>query len=159
MKDRRNVRPQVLGVPRRGDELLVEYYDEADEQFYRPLGGGIEFGEPSDEAVVREFAEELDAVVAAGEVLGTMENRFRWADEPFHQLVVVRAVSFRDGTRYERERFTVTESDGSRRPATWERLDSFGDGKRLLPAGIERLLRGEETHVLSPPRCSESRSG
>lgn len=158
MKDWRDVRPQVLGVPRRGEELLVEFYEGPDGQFYRPLGGGIEFGESSAEAVVREFDEELGNAVEPGAVLGTMENQFRWDGESFHEMVVVRAVSFRDETVYEREQFTVTETDGSRRPATWERLESFDDETLLLPAGIERLLQGEETHIVSPATDTESRS-
>jgi ADP-ribose pyrophosphatase YjhB (NUDIX family) len=158
VKNWRDVRPQVLGVARRGEELLVEYYEGRDEQFHRPLGGGIEFNESSAEAVVREFDEELGNAVEPGEVLGTIENQFRWDGESFHELAVVRAVSFRDEAVYEREQLTVTETDGSRRPATWERLESFDDETPLLPAGIERLLQGEETHVVSPATDTESRS-
>ncbi|WP_336359940.1 hypothetical protein [Haladaptatus sp. ZSTT2] len=43
----RKIRPVVLGLVRRNDEVLVGrgYDPEADEVFWRPLGGGMEFGE------------------------------------------------------------------------------------------------------------------
>ncbi|MDZ7746234.1 MAG: NUDIX domain-containing protein [Halobacteriales archaeon] len=157
-KNWRDVRPQVLGIVRRGNELLVEYYEGPSEQFYRPLGGGLEFGESSDEAVVREFAEEIGARVEPGAVLGTIENQFRWDGESFHELTVVREVRFRDDGLYEREQFTATEPDGSRRQATWEPLDSFDETKQLLPAGIKGLIDGEQTHLVSPATDTELHS-
>lgn len=55
------IRPVALGVIRRGEEVLVsELYDpNEDYHFYRPLGGGIEFGELGHETLKREFDEEL----------------------------------------------------------------------------------------------------
>ena len=57
-----DIRPLALAVVRRDEELLLaEHYDSAEEYtFYRPIGGGIEFGEHSRDAVRREFREELD---------------------------------------------------------------------------------------------------
>ena len=47
------IRPIALAVPRRGDDLLVfEGHDPTKGQtFYRPLGGGIDFGETAEAAV------------------------------------------------------------------------------------------------------------
>lgn len=56
------IRPVALGVPFRNEHevLLARHHDDvANHDFYRPLGGGVEFGEPSEEAVRREFQEEL----------------------------------------------------------------------------------------------------
>ena len=57
------VRPIALCVVRHDEKLLVfEGYDTAKKgHFYRPLGGTIEFGEPSANAAAREMAEELNA--------------------------------------------------------------------------------------------------
>ncbi len=55
------IRPIAICVCRAGERILVaEGYDSVKEQiFYRPLGGSIEFGERGEEAVRREFQEEI----------------------------------------------------------------------------------------------------
>ncbi len=55
------IRVLALGIIWRGDELLLaEGYDPSKRQtFYRPLGGGVEFGERASDALIREFDEEL----------------------------------------------------------------------------------------------------
>ena len=58
----KEIRPIVLGIARRENKILVsEGYDKSKNQtFYRCLGGGIEFLETSQEALKREFKEEID---------------------------------------------------------------------------------------------------
>lgn len=57
------IRVVALGVVYRDGEVLAARHrdPEMSDPFYRPIGGGVEFGEHSREPVVREFAEELDA--------------------------------------------------------------------------------------------------
>ena len=57
----KEIRPIVLGIAKINNKILVsEGYDKIKEQtFYRCLGGGIEFLETSQEALKREFKEEL----------------------------------------------------------------------------------------------------
>jgi len=62
------IRFVALGAVYRGDELLVSEGElpETGEPYYRLLGGGVEFGEHSEAAVVREFeVEDAEAYVAA----------------------------------------------------------------------------------------------
>lgn len=118
--DDRSVRAHVLGVPRRGDEILVERYERGEPPFYRPIGGGIEFGEHSHEAVVREFREETGYAVEPVSLLGVSENVFEFAGTPGHELTLVWEVAFAADEPYERDRLTVTEeSDGATRTGTW----------------------------------------
>ena len=57
----KEIRPIVLGIARKNNKILVsEGYDKVKNQtFYRCLGGGIEFLETSQEALKREYKEEL----------------------------------------------------------------------------------------------------
>ncbi|WP_213001960.1 NUDIX domain-containing protein [Winogradskya consettensis] len=72
------IRPIALAVPRRGNDLLVfEYHDlTKGETFYRPLGGGIAFGEAAEAAVRRELQEELGAGLLDVRLAGVLENIF-----------------------------------------------------------------------------------
>jgi NADH pyrophosphatase NudC (nudix superfamily) len=59
----KQIRPIVICVFRNEDKLFVtegyDYYK--NEIFYRPLGGAVEFGERSQDSIVREIREEADA--------------------------------------------------------------------------------------------------
>jgi NADH pyrophosphatase NudC (nudix superfamily) len=61
------IRPLAICVFRREDRILVaEGFDPVkQEHFYRPLGGGIEFGENSVETISREIREEINAEIRA----------------------------------------------------------------------------------------------
>jgi ADP-ribose pyrophosphatase YjhB (NUDIX family) len=59
------------------DRVLVsEMYDEVDGTFYRPPGGGIQFGETSLEAARREMREEFRLEVDDPRLLGVLESIF-----------------------------------------------------------------------------------
>ena len=79
-----HIRPLAICIFRSNDRILViEGYDSVKKQtFYRPLGGGINFGESSSAALVREIHEEIAADVADLEYLGTLENIFRTTAPP-----------------------------------------------------------------------------
>ena len=51
------IRVLSLGIFRRGDSIFVaEGFDQVKgETFYRPLGGGVEFGEQAADALVRAY--------------------------------------------------------------------------------------------------------
>ena len=82
------IRPIALCVFRRGDEILVfEGYDKVDEEvFFRPLGGGIEPGEHSEEAAVREIREELGSEITGLRYWGVTENIYTYNGRPGHAI-------------------------------------------------------------------------
>ena len=57
----KEIRPIVLGIAKLNNKILVREGTESIQKrtFYRCLGGGIEFLETSQEALKREFKEEL----------------------------------------------------------------------------------------------------
>lgn len=143
------IRELALGVPRRDGEVFVaELYDShADERFYRPVGGGIEFGEYGTDAVVREFEEELDVTVDVGEYLGTIENVFTFDGTPGHEVVLVYEVEL-PGDWPESTRVKGTDDGGVTYTAEWKSLAEFERGTvPLYPDGIVRLLTEDAMHV------------
>jgi ADP-ribose pyrophosphatase YjhB (NUDIX family) len=86
-----SVRTIVIGVAIRDDRILaVEGFDaRKGERFYRPPGGGLDFGETSEEALRGEWREELDVELAETQYLGTLENVFTFERRPGHEVILV----------------------------------------------------------------------
>lgn len=107
------IRIVALGAVQRGDDLLVSE-DESPatgEPFYRLLGGGVEFGEHSSDAVVREFDEELGVDFVDPTHVGTFEEVFTVDGEQQHELWRVYEGRIVEDWPYERESFTFVEPD------------------------------------------------
>lgn len=140
------IRPLAICVFRHRDRILVaEGYDPVKQQtFYRPLGGGIEFGERSEETICREVMEELGVEVAPGSLkyLGAVENIFTFNGTPGHEIVLVYDGLLKDSELYDRAVIIGQEVDmGESFTALWKRLDEFGVGKSILyPTGLRELL-------------------
>ncbi|MFG0330125.1 MAG: NUDIX hydrolase [Phycisphaerales bacterium] len=144
---KKRARPLALGVIRRerdGAMLVSRGHDEATgEEFFRPLGGAVEFQESSAEALRREFLEEIDATLDGVRLLGVLENIFTYHGKPKHEIVFVYEARFADRRLYERESFEVIEGGGPWRTAVWRPVDSFeAEGAAALyPQGLRELLR------------------
>jgi 8-oxo-dGTP pyrophosphatase MutT (NUDIX family) len=109
--------------------------------FYRPLGGGVEPGETTQAAIVREIREEIGRDVANLRLLGTLENIFMHEGNAGHEIVFVYDGSFVDVTLYNCSYLTVQEDSGKVLTARWRRLDSFDDYHRLVPEELYGLVK------------------
>ncbi|WP_202879643.1 NUDIX domain-containing protein [Serinicoccus kebangsaanensis] len=118
--------------------FVTEYVDPArDETLHRPAGGGIEFGETSEQALRREFREEFDTELEVGERLGVLENIFVFNGRPGHEYIVVHEASFLDPVMLGHGPFPVLDAPtdvGLWRPATG------ADLPRLVPDSLADLL-------------------
>ena len=96
------IRPVAICIFRRAHEILVvEAFDQVKAKtFYRPLGGGIEFGETSAAAVEREVREEVSADVTDLRYVGTLENFFVYNGQPGHEIVQVHEGRFANSALY-----------------------------------------------------------
>ena len=150
MKKKR-IRPLAICVFRHNERILVaEGYDSVkDEYFYRPLGGGIEFGETSMETVCRELMEELNVQVDRESLtyLGTVENIFHFNGTPGHEIVLIYDGALKESGLYEQALLTGKEANGEEIQAMWKNIAEFGEGKSILyPTGLTELLMAAAPH-------------
>jgi ADP-ribose pyrophosphatase YjhB (NUDIX family) len=139
------VRPLAIAIiARQGRILVSEGYDSVKrETFFRPLGGGIEFGELATAALARELREEIGAEITGATYLGLLENIFTCDGEPGHEIVLVFAARFADPDWYERAEIPGREDDGQAFRTAWMSLADFAPGHApLYPAGLAELLKG-----------------
>lgn len=116
-----DIRPIVVGVIRRGNDVLaVKGYDKSKKQyFYRLLGGGIEFGETAEEALHREFLEELGVEIQNLRRLDVVENIFTYNNKPGHEIVFVYDAEFADKSLYEQDTLVFCEQGQAAPYAEW----------------------------------------
>lgn len=136
------IRPLALCVFQHDGRILVsENFDPTKrETFYRPLGGGIEFGERGIDAATREIHEELAAVVHDLAYLDTLENIFTFNGKPGHEIVVIYDGSFGDPSMYGRKNLSGREGSHAFK-AVWKHLSDFVPGHPpLYPDGLVDLL-------------------
>jgi len=137
------IRPLAICIFRHGNKILVfEGHDRVKHQdFYRPLGGGIEFGESSAAAVQREIREELDEEITDLCYLGTLENIFVFNGTHYHEIVQVYDGRLTNSRLYEKAELRGIEANGQPFRALWKRLDEFNANSPLYPEGLLGLLR------------------
>ena len=143
------IRPLAICVFRNNNRILVaEGYDPVKKQtFYRPLGGGIEFGEYSEQTIHRELMEEIGAEVGDLKYLGALENVYVFNGTPGHEIVQVYDGALKDPGLYDQAVIVGQEADieDSFR-AVWMSLNVFGEGKAILyPTGLLEMLVSEKT--------------
>ncbi len=135
------IRVNATCVFRRGEQILVARASDPARnlRFWFLPGGGVEFGETTEEAVRREVREELGADLTDLRRLEVLENVFTHDGEPFHQIVFVYEGRFTDPATYGLETFIGDAPEWE--TSGWRDLDSFGE-EPLYPEGLLELLRG-----------------
>jgi 8-oxo-dGTP pyrophosphatase MutT (NUDIX family) len=143
--EQRRIRPIVICLFRHGDRILVSKAKDSTKQDYfcRPLGGGIEFGEYSQAAVLREIQEELGAVVENLKLLGVLENIFTYEGQPGHEVVFVYDAEFTDKSLYEQAELLYHELGlAGHFIAKWQSVAEIErEQVRLVPEGLADFLR------------------
>ncbi len=135
------IRPVALCVFQHEGRILVAKGRDRSNgaAFYRPLGGGIRFGETGAQALVRELREELEEEICALRYLGTLESIFHYRDRPRHELLRIYDAEFVDRSAYERPFLQAHEGERRIR-ARWLAPSALGDAP-LVPEGLPALLQ------------------
>jgi 8-oxo-dGTP pyrophosphatase MutT (NUDIX family) len=121
----RTVARCIIRRPADGAILVIHAFDEVkSEPFFIPPGGGIQFGESSEDAVRREFREEFAADVTNLRHIATIENRFHHRGRPGHEIVLIYEGTLIDESLYPRETIPVIDG-GELLVGCWRRLDTF----------------------------------
>ena len=115
------------------------------EDFYLPVGGGIEFGEYSVDAVRREVKEELGKEIVHERLLGISENIFTFDGKKEHEIVFTYVAEFKDQAAYN-EKLTGIESNGQLMDLVWITIDELAKSTmKLYPSGLfEQLEQWEK---------------
>ena len=109
------IRVIVLGLIRSGDRIFVSECEDPVKQdtFYRALGGGVEFGEHSIDALQREFQEEIQAELTNIKYLACLENFFVYNGKAGHELIQLYQCDFVDSKFYELDSLDFADGDGN----------------------------------------------
>ena len=136
----KEIRPIVLGVVRKGNKLLVSKgYDKSkNQEFYRCLGGGIEFLERSEDALKREYKEEINIEIELGDFLGISENIFNYKGKDAHELILFYEAYIND--KDYQQKYDLVDDD-IETEAVWVDIDKFKNKELILyPAQIFNYL-------------------
>lgn len=137
------IRPIALGlISHQGHVFVSKGYDTVkDEAFYRFLGGGIDFGETSVDALRREFQEEIQADLINVEYLTCLDNIFTCDGKSGHELIQMFRCDFADPKFY-RLSHTYSLIEGKEtKEAIWISVEQVLAGKlNLVPQSCHAYL-------------------
>ena len=136
----KEIRPVVIGIARNGNRILVsEGRDKVKNQtFYRCLGGGIEFLEKSQDALRREYKEELGVEIEIIDYLGLAENIFTYQGKNAHEMILFYNVKIKKSDL--KEKYHIVDGDFEMN-AYWIDIDEFKNNKKILyPEQIFKYL-------------------
>ena len=128
-----HIRPIAISIITNNDKILV--YKREDEitnnSFYRLVGGCIEFGETSKEALAREFNEELSQQLVNIKLLTAFESIFTFNGRKLHEIVFLFNSEFENQSIYNKK--VLKGCEGEREfDALWVPKDDFITQKKLI---------------------------
>jgi len=131
------VRVVAIGLLRFEDRLLVAEVrnDDGSVKGWRPLGGGVEFGETSEQTLRREFLEETGFAIEIAGPPTVIENLYEHEGHTGHEIIFVYEITTSDPKAVERDRFVINENSQDVW-VEWVAVERFAAGERLLPDGL-----------------------
>jgi len=139
--NKKKIRPTALLLAIKNNKVLViKAHDYCkNENFYRLIGGGIEFGETGVQALAREIKEEVNTEIKNIKYLGLIENIFNYENKDKHEIVLVYKAEFIDKSIYGKREINILDSRNPQK-AFWvnkEELKKF----KFYPEEIKKLIK------------------
>ncbi|MFL5016680.1 MAG: NUDIX hydrolase [Rhizobium sp.] len=137
------IRVKVIGLAWRKDQLLAAEVEDDSGRIkgVRPLGGAIEFGESREEALYREFREELETDIRIVGPWHLLENIYEHHGAIGHEFIFAADIELADALLYERDEIRYCELDETAATARWFGRDRLRNaGIDLYPTGLDRVL-------------------
>ncbi len=123
-----------------GRLLAIDDFDPTKQQcFWAPIGGRVEFGESSRQAIIRELREELDTEILDLELLGVLENLFTFDGGQGHEIVFVYDARFTEVMMYDAGSLTGMEGTKDFQ-AHWIDPSAPAHSRPLYPEGLLNLI-------------------
>ena len=139
----KRIRPISLGLIECSGHIFVSQGEDplTKRTYYRFLGGGIDFGETSQQALIREFKEEIGATLTDVEYLTCLDNIFTLENQRKHELIQLFRARFVDLKFYAiKDRFRLIEGDLVKE-AFWLETERVLSGEcRLVPESCVLFL-------------------
>jgi len=126
------IRPNALVIIRRDRQVLASRGEDKikGQIYYRPAGGGIEFGEKSSETIKREFLEELNASIVNEKLVCIVENIFEYNGDKGHEITFVYEADFEDKDLYKLEKIKRVDNDYEY--VEWVSIDEIKNGNIIF---------------------------
>lgn len=144
---------RALALVWRGPELLMLRVDAQSGRVkgYRPMGGGVEFGETSEEAMRREIMEELNTTCTSITLRGYAENVYEINGATGHEIVAFYDVKIADESIFTLEQVPYGPIAVAQTPQlsddfmVWR--NPFNADLPVFPPAMLDILRKDNAHV------------